>query len=92
MSKAQNKFESSLQSIQFQVIWRRLISIVEEQARTPDEDCFQPRSEGIRGSFRSLIRPPGANVGASGHRYPGSRKFNGGCSTSFLTGISPRKD
>ena len=41
MSKSDNKLEASLQRIQFQVIWRRLISIVEDQGPYPDEDCVQ---------------------------------------------------
>ena len=42
MSVDKDKFESSLQSIQFQVIWRRLISIVEEQARILMKTAFSP--------------------------------------------------
>ena len=40
MNKDNNRLESSLQSIQFQVIWRRLISIVEEQARILMKTAF----------------------------------------------------
>ncbi len=42
MSTDKDKLESSLQSIQFQVIWRRLISIVEEQARILMKTAFSP--------------------------------------------------
>ena len=42
MNENQSKLESSLQSIQFQVIWRRLISIVEDQARTLMKTAFSP--------------------------------------------------
>ncbi len=42
MSKDKSKIELSLQSIQFQVIWRRLISIVEEQARILMKTAFSP--------------------------------------------------
>ena len=37
-----NNFKSSLQYIDFQVIWRRLISIVEDQARTLMKTAFSP--------------------------------------------------
>ena len=37
-----NNLNSSLQRIEFQVIWRRLISIVEDQARTLMKTAFSP--------------------------------------------------
>ena len=42
MNETENKLASSLQRIEFQVIWRRLISIVEDQARTLMKTAFSP--------------------------------------------------
>ena len=72
MSKAQNKFESSLQSIQFQVIWRRLISIVEEQARTLMKTAFSPVVRESGDLSAALFDPQGrmlaqAVTGTPGH-------------------------
>lgn len=72
MSKDKSKFESSLQSIQFQVIWRRLISIVEEQARILMKTAFSPVVRESGDLSAALFDPQGrmlaqAITGTPGH-------------------------
>jgi N-methylhydantoinase B/oxoprolinase/acetone carboxylase alpha subunit len=42
MTKLKKDYRDALQSIQFQIIWKRLIAIVEEQARTLMKTAFSP--------------------------------------------------
>ncbi|MFT5351688.1 MAG: N-methylhydantoinase B, partial [Gammaproteobacteria bacterium] len=72
MSQDKRKFESSLQSIQFQVIWRRLISIVEEQARILMKTAFSPVVRESGDLSAALFDPQGrmlaqAITGTPGH-------------------------
>jgi N-methylhydantoinase B/oxoprolinase/acetone carboxylase alpha subunit len=72
MSQHKSSFESSLQSIQFQVIWRRLISIVEEQARILMKTAFSPVVRESGDLSAALFDPEGrmlaqAITGTPGH-------------------------
>lgn len=72
MNKDNNRLESSLQSIQFQVIWRRLISIVEEQARILMKTAFSPVVRESGDLSAALFDPQGrmlaqAITGTPGH-------------------------
>ena len=72
MSKSDNKLEASLQRIQFQVIWRRLISIVEDQARTLMKTAFSPVVRESGDLSAALFDPQGrmlaqAITGTPGH-------------------------
>ena len=72
MNKDEGKFESSIQSIQFQVIWRRLISIVEEQARILMKTAFSPVVRESGDLSAALFDPQGrmlaqAITGTPGH-------------------------
>ncbi|MBT7951564.1 MAG: hydantoinase B/oxoprolinase family protein [Gammaproteobacteria bacterium] len=72
MSTNKDKLESSLQSIQFQVIWRRLISIVEEQARILMKTAFSPVVRESGDLSAALFDPQGrmlaqAITGTPGH-------------------------
>ena len=72
MNTSKNKIESSLQSIQFQVIWRRLISIVEEQARILMKTAFSPVVRESGDLSAALFDPQGrmlaqAITGTPGH-------------------------
>jgi len=64
--------EESLQMIQFQVIWRRLIAIVEEQARTLMKTAFSPVVRESGDLSAALFDPQGrmlaqAITGTPGH-------------------------
>ena len=72
MNTSKDKLESSLQSIQFQVIWRRLISIVEEQARILMKTAFSPVVRESGDLSAALFDPQGrmlaqAITGTPGH-------------------------
>jgi len=64
--------EASLQKIQFQVVWRRLIAIVEEQARTLMKTAFSPVVRESGDLSAALFDPRGrmlaqAITGTPGH-------------------------
>jgi N-methylhydantoinase B len=72
MSTNKDKLESSLQTIQFQVIWRRIISIVEEQARILMKTAFSPVVRESGDLSAALFDPQGrmlaqAITGTPGH-------------------------
>lgn len=72
MNRETNKLESSLKDIQFQVIWRRLISIVEEQARILMKTAFSPVVRESGDLSAALFDPGGrmlaqAITGTPGH-------------------------
>ena len=67
-----DKLQSSLQRIEFQVIWRRLISIVEDQARTLMKTAFSPVVRESGDLSAALFDPQGrmlaqAITGTPGH-------------------------
>ncbi len=72
MDKTPDSIELSLKDIQFQVIWRRLISIVEEQARTLMKTAFSPVVRESGDLSAALFDPRGrmlaqAITGTPGH-------------------------
>lgn len=72
MNETENDIELSLKDIQFQVIWRRLISLVEEQARTLMKTAFSPVVRESGDLSAALFDPAGrmlaqAITGTPGH-------------------------
>lgn len=72
MENQKSSPEASLQMIQFQVIWRRLIAIVEEQARTLMKTAFSPVVRESGDLSAALFDPQGrmlaqAITGTPGH-------------------------
>jgi N-methylhydantoinase B/oxoprolinase/acetone carboxylase alpha subunit len=87
MSK--EKLESSLQTIQFQVIWRRLISIVEEQARILMKTAFSPVVRESGDLSAALFDPRGRMIAQAITGTPGHVNSTAAAVPHFLKEYPP---
>ncbi|NKB37785.1 MAG: hydantoinase B/oxoprolinase family protein [Gammaproteobacteria bacterium] len=82
-------FESSLKDIQFQVIWRRLISIVEEQARTLMKTAFSPVVRESGDLSAALFDPSGRMLAQAITGTPGHVNSTAAAVPHFLNDYPP---
>ena len=67
----------TLDTIRMQVMWNRLISVVEEQAQTLMRTAFSPIVRECGDLSAGSIRRPRTHVGAGYHRHPWTCEFYG---------------
>ena len=83
---------TSLADIRLQVMWNRLLSVVEEQAR--DAGAHRLLDQRARGGrhLRRRLRPRGPDAGPGGHRHAGARELHGAQRHPFHPRIPGRDD
>ena len=67
----------NFQTIRNQVMWDRLINVVEEQARTMMRVAFSPVVREAGDLSAGVFNPEGQLLGAGGHRHAGAHQFDG---------------
>ena len=91
MTSATKKTRSSLEDIQFQVIWRRLISIVEEQARILMKTAFSPVVRESGDLSAALFDPEGRMLAQAITGTPGHVNSTAAAVPHFLQAYPPDK-
>ena len=82
---------TALSQIHMQIMWNRLIAVVEEQAQTLVRTAF---STTVReaGDLSAGVFDREAHAGAGGDRHAGSREFDGGGGRAFPRRLSAEDD
>ena len=87
-----SRANAALAQIHMQIMWSRLIAVVEEQAQTLVRTAF---STTVREAGRSVgrrLRPRRQHAGAGGDRHARPRQFDGGGGQAFPRRLSAEDD
>ncbi len=68
---------AALAQIHQQIMWSRLIAVVEEQAQTMIRTAFSTSVREAGDLVGRRVRSPRPHAGASRHRHAGPRQFDG---------------
>ena len=84
--------QSNRWPIDLQIMWNRLIAVVEEQAQTLMRTAFSPDRARVRRPLGRRVRPQGPHAGAGGHRHAGPRQLDGGIGEALHPPLPARDD
>ena len=74
--------------IDLQIMWNRLIAVVEEQAQVLLRTAFSPIVRECGDLSAGVFDLQGPHAGAGRHRHAGPRQFDGGVGQAFHRAIS----